>query len=82
MDFMIEAIGWLGCFLILIAYFALSQKKWSVHSQNYIFFNIAGATFVLLNALAHRAWPIVILEALWAIVGLKNFLKVRKMHVC
>lgn len=80
MNLIIEATGWLGCFLILLAYFFLSQKKWLANSKPYLFSNIAGAIFVLINALAHQAWPIVILEALWAIVGFRGLAKIRKSY--
>ena len=79
-EFLLEVIGWLGCLFILLAYYFLSQKKWLADSSMYNFFNFFGASCVMINALAHRAWPIVGLEAVWAIIGLKGWLEARKSH--
>lgn len=78
MTFLCELLGWFGLFAILLAYYLLSSHKLSVDSSKYNVLNALGASGVLVNALYRNAWPIVGLEAVWALIGLYGWLKKRR----
>ncbi len=67
---MIEIIGWVGASLLLLSYALLSSKKISGQSLNYQLMNFGGSACLLTNAYFNGAWPFVLLNAVWAIVGI------------
>ena len=68
--FGIEAAGWIGAVLILLAYALLSGGKLTGHSLVYQGLNIIGAAGFALNGWWHDAKPSAVLNILWMLIGL------------
>lgn len=66
----IEAIGWTGAALILIAYLLLSAGKLTGQSRAYQWMNVVGAAFFVINSGWNGAIPSAALNVIWTLIGL------------
>jgi hypothetical protein len=65
----VEAAGWAGALLILLAYLLLSAGKLTGQSLAYQGMNIVGAAGFVINGWWHRAIPSAALNVLWLLIG-------------
>ena len=65
----LELVGWIGATMLLSGYYLIQTRKVREDHKLYMFLNIAGAIFIMLNAWSHRAYPSTITNLLWALVG-------------
>jgi hypothetical protein len=65
----VEAAGWAGALLILLAYLLLSMGKLTGQSALYQGMNIVGAAGFVINGWWHRALPSAALNVLWLLIG-------------
>ena len=65
-----EIIGWIGMFLILLAYFLVSFKKITPNSASYQWLNMTGAALIFLNVYTHQAYPAAVLNFAWFLIAL------------
>lgn len=66
----IEAAGWAGAALILLAYLLLSTERLTGQSPLYQGMNVVGAAGFVINGWWHGAWPSAALNVLWLLIGL------------
>ena len=74
-DLIIEIVGWIGMFLVLLAYFLITNKKLDRESRLYHGMNLIGALLVGLNAIINEAYPSSVLNIVWAFIALYGILK-------
>jgi len=82
--FVIDALGWIGVILCLLAYLLISYRY--VQSDDWIYqlLNIIGASGLVVNALYYHDKPNVMVNVLWVVIALsrlfhwKGFIKLRK----
>jgi hypothetical protein len=65
----VEAVGWAGAALILLAYLLLSAGKLTGQSLTYQAMNVLGAAGFIINGWWHRALPSAVLNILWLGIG-------------
>jgi hypothetical protein len=65
----VEAVGWAGAALILLAYLLLSAGKLTGQSLTYQAMNVLGAAGFVVNGWWHRALPSAVLNILWLGIG-------------
>ena len=65
----VEAAGWAGALLILLAYLLLSAEKLTGQSLVYQGMNVAGGAGFVINGWWHGAWPSAALNVLWVLIG-------------
>lgn len=70
MGLFVQIIGWIGTFLIILAYVLVSFKKVAGDSRKYQIMNLFGALGVGINVFYQRAWPALVLEIVWAIIAI------------
>ena len=75
MEIFVQASGWIGALLILIAYFLVSCRKVDASSREYQLMNLLGAIGVGINVFYQRAWPALALEVVWAAIAVFVLLK-------
>ncbi len=75
MEIFIQAFGWLGTFLVALAYFLVSSKKVSGTSKLYQAINLLGAIGVGINVLHQQAWPAVAQEVVWGSIAIMSLIK-------
>ena len=65
----IEAGGWGGATLILLAYLLLSAGKLTGQSSLYQWMNVVGAAGFVVNGWWHGALPSAVLNVIWMMIG-------------
>ncbi|MBM3227371.1 hypothetical protein FJZ27_00700 [Candidatus Peribacteria bacterium] len=65
-------MGIVGMALILMAFFLLETHRWSADGIAYDVCNLAGAVLLVINAFHGKAWPFLILNAVWGLVSLRD----------
>lgn len=72
---LIELVGWLGTFLVVLAYYFLETDKVEETSFSYRSLNIAGALMLGVNAYAKQAFAILALQAVWILISVVGIWK-------
>lgn len=65
-----DIAGWIGSFLILLAYFLVSTKRVAGDSGLFQLINFVGALLLIWLAVVHDAWPLAFLDIVWAGIAL------------
>ena len=68
-------IGFIGAFLILIAFILNQIKKWDQNTFKYDLTNCIGSLFLVIYGVLGKAWPFVILNGVWFLVSLRDSIK-------
>ena len=77
MNIFVEVIGWVGAVLIVGAYSLNIFGVWKTSSLQYIFCNLIGGLFFVLNTFVHAAYPSMIVNIIWVIIAVSALLKRR-----
>lgn len=75
MEVLIQTVGWVGSFLIVLAYFLVSYKKVDAGGKTYQAMNLFGALGVGVNVFHQQAWPAVALQVVWGIIAVLALMK-------
>ena len=78
MEILVQVVGWIGTFLIILAYFLISYKKIGADSKVYQTMNLLGAVGVGTNVFYEQAWPAVALQVIWGIIAITALVKKQK----
>lgn len=68
-EILIEAAGWAGAGLILVAYLLLSMERVTGQSVLYQGMNVVGAAGFVVNGWYHGALPSASLNVIWMAIG-------------
>lgn len=68
MNALVEAVGWFGAGLLLLAYGLLSTGRLAA-GRAYQALNLAGSVALAINAIAHRALPSAAVNIVWLVIG-------------
>lgn len=78
----IDIIGWIGSFEIILGYALISSNRVKSTSLPYQLLNLTGSIFLIINTVYYRAFPSAFLNivwcaiAIWALTGIfKRILK-------
>lgn len=77
MELLIQAVGWIGTFLVVLAYFLISYKKLSPTSSVYQLLNLLGVIGVGINVYHQEAWSALALQLTWGIIAFMALLKLQ-----
>lgn len=75
---MISLIGWVGAFLLLLAYFLLIHKNLTSRSKMYQWMNIIGSLLLGINTLVLKAYPSFLTNIIWFFIGLYGIFHIVK----
>ena len=78
MEIFIDVIGWVAAVLIVGAYYFNIKGKWQAHHKAYIFCNLIGGFFFILNTVYHKAYPSAMVNVVWVIIAIGAIIKGRK----
>lgn len=67
---LIDALGWIGTALILLAYLLVSNKKVEGDSILYQSLNITASILLVINTYFWHAYPSLVVNAAWILIGL------------
>lgn len=68
---MFDILGWVGAFLILLAYFQASRNVWPAHKTLNAVMNFIGASFLAVNAFTKEAFPNFGLEIIFCLIAIR-----------
>ncbi len=71
-----DAVGIVGVFLLLVAYYLLSAGKWSAQTLKYQLFNFFGAGCILFSLFFHWNTSAVIIEIAWMMIGVVGMYRI------
>jgi TRAP-type C4-dicarboxylate transport system permease small subunit len=78
MEIFSEIIGWIGAFLVVLAFFLVSTKKIKATSKRYQLLNLFGAIGVGVNVFYQQSWPALVLQIIWALIAVYSLIKMSK----
>ena len=67
---LVDIAGWIGVVAILIAYGLVSMKRMEGDSVRYQALNIIGAGLLIYNSYYFQAYPSVVVNLVWVIIGM------------
>lgn len=71
-----EMAGWIGMILVLTAYFLISFNKISSQKNIYQVLNLLGVLGIGINVFAQKAWPVFVLECIWATIAIISLFRI------
>lgn len=74
-EIIIESIGWLASVLIVGSYALNLWGKIETKSKTYMWANIIGGLFFVMNTYYHRAYPSMVVNIIWVIIALILLIK-------
>jgi len=75
MEIFAQIIGWIGAFLVVLAFFLVSYKKVQGDSRVYQLMNLIGAIGVGINASYQEAWPSFGIQIVWFTIAIVALVK-------
>jgi len=73
-----QTAGWIGTFLVVLAYFLVSTKRVKPYSKRYQMLNLLGAIGVGFSVFTQGAWPALALQIVWGMIALISIFKSKK----
>jgi hypothetical protein len=70
MNLFIEILGWIGSVLVVGAYALNLRGTLSAKDPRYIWSNLIGGLFFVVNTLHHGAYPSALVNVVWVIIAL------------
>lgn len=75
MNILIETLGWIASVLIVGAYAFNLRGTLSAKDPRYIWSNIIGGIFFVVNTYHHGAYPSALVNVVWVIIALTALLR-------
>jgi hypothetical protein len=75
-----DLLGWIGAFLLLLAYALVSFKKLAADSFAYQGLNVAASILLAINTLYHRAFPSSFVNIVWTFIAIFAIFTVGKRY--
>ena len=73
-----DSLGWVGAFLLLLAYAMVSFKKLEPDSLIYQGLNVVASILLAINTLYHQAYPSSFVNIVWTIIAIFAILMIVK----
>jgi hypothetical protein len=80
MEVLLNVLGWIGAFLLLLAYALVSFKKLEADSQIYQWLNITASVLLLINTIYYGAYPSSFVNAAWTVIAFFAILTIRRRY--
>lgn len=72
----IDAVGWIGGLIVVIAYFMISSGKTTAKSPLFQSLNLIGSVFLIINTYAKGAYPSAVVNVIWVGIALYGFYRI------
>ena len=80
MEILLNVLGWIGAFLLLLAYALVSFKKLKADSPAYQWLNITASVLLLINTIYYGAYPSSFVNAVWTIIAFVAILSIKRNY--
>jgi len=74
-ELLIEILGWIASVLIVGSYAFNISGKLSTNSKWYVWANIIGGLFFVINTYFHQAYPSMVVNIIWVFIAIIMILK-------
>jgi hypothetical protein len=81
MNIFVEILGWVASVLIVGSYALNITGKLAAESKIYIFANVFGGLFFVINTYFHQAYPSMVVNMIWVIIAIIMIAKKKKAHI-
>jgi len=71
-----DILGWAGSTEILAAFALNSFQKMRSDSVAFQLLNLSGASFLIINSIAHQAYPFTFINSVWVVISLSALVKI------
>ena len=78
MNILIETLGWIASVLIVGAYALNIRGTLSVRDPRYIWSNLVGGVFFVINTIHHGAYPSALVNVVWVIIAVTALIRPAK----
>ena len=78
MNLLIESLGWIASVLIVGSYALNITGKLSTESILYVWANIIGGLFFVINTYFHQAYPSMVVNTIWVFIAIIMIVKRKK----
>jgi hypothetical protein len=75
-----DSLGWIGAFLLLLAYALVSFKKVAADSLIYQGMNVVASILLAINTLYHQAYPSSFVNIVWTFIAIFAILTVGRRY--
>ena len=75
-EYLIDAIGWTGGLIVVIAYFMISSGKTNAKSPLFQTLNLVGSIFLIINTYVKEAYPSTAVNIIWVGIALYGFYRI------
>lgn len=75
-----DTLGWIGAFLLLLAYALVSFKRLAADSLVYQGLNVAASILLAINTIYHRAFPSSFVNIVWTFIAVFAILMIVKNY--
>lgn len=74
-NFLMDAGGWIGALLLVVAYWLVSWGRVTGRSGSYQSLNIIGSFLLFVNTAWHDAWPSSAVNLIWIGIALSSLIR-------
>ncbi len=78
LHYLIEGLGWIASVLIVGAYFLNIQGKLRADDPRYVWANLVGGLFFVVNTYYHGAYPSALVNVVWVLIAVASLMKARQ----
>ena len=75
-----DTLGWIGAFLLLLAYAMVSFRKLAADSLTYQGLNVAASILLAVNTIYHGAYPSSFVNIVWTLIAVFAILTVVRRY--
>ena len=75
LELFVETLGWLASILIVGSYALNLWGKIEANSKIYVWANIIGGLFFVVNTYFHQAYPSMVVNIIWVIIAVVLLIK-------
>lgn len=75
---MIESLGWIASVLIVGSYALNITGKLEAENKWYVWANIIGGLFFVVNTYFHQAYPSMMVNIIWVVIAIVMIIKRKK----
>ena len=77
-ELFVEVVGWIASVLIVGSYALNISGKLSTNNKWYVWANIVGGLFFVINTYFHHAYPSMVVNIIWVIIAIVMIFKNKK----
>ena len=79
-NFIINALGWVGTSLFILAYYFVSNKKLDGSGATFQWMNLIGSLCLGINVFYKHVWSAVTLEVIWSSIAIMALIRIAKIR--